>query len=165
MTIGQMLLPEFDQEMANTRKILELVPDDKLDWKIHEKSNTISWLANHLSDIPGWTIATIHQDEWDEGKAEKPEITHSREAYLKTFDKNVAEARDALENVDDQTIMKNWRFLYNGQEIFTLPKLAVIRTWVINHIIHHRGIMTVYYRVNEIPVPGMYGPSADDQIM
>lgn len=165
MTLGQMLLPEFDQEMANTRKILELVPDDKLDWKIHEKSNTIGWLANHLSDIPGWTIATIHQDEWDEGEAEKPEITHSREAYLKTFDKNVAEARDALENVDDQTIMKNWRFLYNGQEIFTLPKLAVIRTWVINHIIHHRGIMTVYYRVNDIPVPGMYGPSADDQMM
>lgn len=166
MSIGRMMIPEFDMEMANTRKVLERIPDDKLDWKIHDKSNTIGWVANHLADIPGWVEMTISHDSLDvepvAGQPYKSPKETAIAAILDLFDKNVAEGRQLLETVQDATLHEPWKLLKQGEEIMTLPRLAVLRTWVLNHTIHHRGHLLVYLRVNDIPVPGLYGPSADD---
>jgi uncharacterized damage-inducible protein DinB len=166
MTIGQALLPEFDQEMASTRKVLERVPDDKLDWKAHEKSNTIGWVATHLANIPSWVGYTLKQDSLDVhppgGAAMKAPMAHSRQEILDRFDNNVAQARQELASADDAEFSKPWTLLSQGAKIFTLPKAAVLRTFVLNHIIHHRAHLCVYLRLNDIPVPGLYGPSADE---
>jgi uncharacterized damage-inducible protein DinB len=166
MRIGQAMIPEFDMEMAGTRKVLERIPDEKLDWKIHDRSNTIGWVANHLADVPRWVDMTISHDSLDvepvEGEKYKSPTEQTVAAILALFDKNVAQARPLLETVEDATLHEPWNLLKKGEEIMTLPRLAVLRSWVLNHSIHHRGHLCVYLRVNDIPVPGLYGPSADD---
>lgn len=166
MRIGESMIPEFEMEMAGTRKVLERVPDDKLDWKIHEKSNTIGWVANHLADIPGWVDMTISHGELDvEPEAGRPYQSPKEEstaAIVALFDRNVAQAKGLLQKVDDATLHAPWRLLRQGEEIMTMPRLAVLRTWVLNHTIHHRAHLCVYLRVNDVPVPGLYGPSADE---
>ncbi len=166
MRIGQSMIPEFDMEMANTRKVLERVPDDKLAWKIHEKSNTIGWVANHLADIAGWMDMTVNHDSLDVdppgGKPFRSPSLGSTEEIVALFDENFAKSRPILEEVEDATLMQNWTLLQGGNEIMTLPKLAVVRTWIFNHTIHHRAHLCVYLRVHDVPVPGLYGPSADD---
>jgi uncharacterized damage-inducible protein DinB len=166
MRIGQLMIPEFDMEMASTRKVLERIPDSKLDWKIHEKSNTIGWVANHLADIPSWVDMTISHNAFDvepvAGQPYKSPTEQSVAAIVALFDKNVAKARTLLENVEDAKLHESWKLLKQGEEIMTLPRLAVVRTWVLNHSIHHRAHLCVYLRVNEVPVPGLYGPSADE---
>jgi uncharacterized damage-inducible protein DinB len=167
MRIGQAMVPEFDMEMANTRKVLERIPDEKLDWKIHDKSNTVGWVANHLADIPGWIDMAISHDSLDvepvAGQAYKMPAEESTEAILALFDSNVAKARPLLENVEDAALHETWKLLKQGTEIMAMPRIAVLRTWVLNHSIHHRAHLCVYLRVNDIPVPGLYGPSADDE--
>ena len=137
MKIGVSMLPEYDMEMGNTRKVLERVPDEKLDWKIHEKSNTIGWVANHLADIPGWVNMTINQDALDvepaPGQPYQSPQEASTAAILELFDRNVAQGRSILEAVDDAKLHENWSLLRGGQELMTLPRLAVVRTWVLNH--------------------------------
>lgn len=167
MTIGQSMLPEFDQEMQSTRKVLERVPDDKWDWKPHEKSGTVGWYAWHISNLPGWTTMTIKVNELDvapkngAGPAQpKPE---NRQQALAQFDKDVAEGRAALSTVSDADMMANWSLLMGGQTLFTMPRVAVLRGMVMNHLIHHRGQLTVYFRMLDIPVPGLYGPSGDEK--
>jgi uncharacterized damage-inducible protein DinB len=166
MRIGQSMIPEFDMEMAGTRKVLERIPDEKLEWRIHDKSNTIGWVANHLAEIPHWVDTAINHDSFDvEPVAGEPYRSPSDptvEAILARFDKNVTEARTLLESVEDDVLHSPWKLLQKGEELMTMPRLAVVRTWVLNHSIHHRGILCVYLRVNDIPVPGLYGPSADD---
>lgn len=166
MRIGQAMVPEFDMEMANTRKVLERIPDEKLDWRIHSKSNTIGWVANHLADIPGWVDMTINHNALDvepvAGEPYKSPTHQTTEAIIALFDQNVAAARALLDNVEDAVLHEPWKLLKQGQEILTMPRLAVLRTWVFNHAIHHRAHLCVYLRVNDIPVPGLYGPSADD---
>lgn len=166
MSMGASLLPEFDQEMAGTRKVLERVPDNKLAWKIHDKSNTIGWVANHLAEIPGWVDMTLNQDSLDVappgGKPyESPNAT-SRERIVALFDENVRAARQAIATVSDEQLFKPWSLLKGGEVIFTMPRIAVLRGFVMNHIIHHRAILCVYLRVNDVPVPALYGPSGDD---
>lgn len=166
MSIGKSILPEFDQEMAGTRKTLERIPDDKLEWKAHPKSNTIGWVASHLADIPGWLQLTMQQESWDlhpvGGEPYRtPQLTN-RQQILDSFDKNVAMAREALGSVSDADFMKNWTLLSGGQAIMTLPRIAVLRGFILNHSIHHRACLCVYLRLNDIPVPGLYGPSGDD---
>lgn len=167
MTIGQNLLPEFDQEMAGTHKVLERIPDEKLDWKIHDKSNTIGWVATHLANLPSWAVMTIESDSLDvepkDGEPFRMPTFDSVSEIVAAFDQNVTQARSLLESASDEEIHKPWSLLKAGETMFTMPKIAVIRTWVINHIIHHRGHMCVYLRVNDIPVPGLYGPSGDEQ--
>lgn len=167
MTIGQSLLPEFDQEMVGTRNTLERIPDDKFDWRIHEKSNTIGWLASHLANLPAWAVMTIESDSLDVapkgGEPFKMPMFETTSETLAAFDQNTREARSLLESVTDEDIHKPWSLLREGETMFTMPKLAVIRTWVLNHIIHHRGHMCVYLRMNDIPVPALYGPSADEE--
>ena len=166
MTAGQALLPEFDHEMAGTRKVLERIPDDKLDWKAHPKSNTIRWVGTHLATIPSWTGYTLQQDSLDVNPGGQPMRTTpaaSRQEILERFDQNVAQARKDLESADAAEFSKLWTLLNNGTAMFSMPKAAVLRSFVLNHIIHHRGHLCVYLRLNDVPVPGLYGPSADEE--
>lgn len=167
MSIGQSFLAEFDQEMAGTRKTLERVPDDKLDWKAHPKSNTIGWVASHLTEIPSWIPGTMEHDTWDINPVggepyQTPQLT-SRQQILEAFDKNVAAARAALASTTDEVITQNWSLLSSGQTVLTMPRVAVVRTLVLNHSIHHRAYLCSYLKMNDIPVPGLYGPSGDPE--
>ncbi len=166
MSISQALLPEFDQEMANTRKVLERIPDDKLDWKAHPKSNTIGWVSKHLADLPSWATETMKHESLDidpeGGEPFKFPEAKTRQAMLELFDKNVAEARATLSAASDADYMKSWSLLKRGQKIFAMPRIAVVRSMVMNHSIHHRGHLCVYLRLNNVPVPALYGPSGDE---
>ena len=166
MTIAELLLPEFDQEMANTRKALERVPEDKFDWKAHPKSNSIGWVVRHLADIPGWTNMTLGTESLDihppGGGGFKPSTETSLAKILETFDANVAAAKVELAKTSDAKFAEPWTLLSGGQVIFTMPKYNVMRSMVINHAIHHRSHLLVYLRLNDVPVPGMYGPSGDE---
>lgn len=165
--IAESILPEFEHEMAGTRKVLERVPDDKLDWKAHPKSNSIGWVAAHLVEIPGWVEGTLKQDSWDinpeGGEPYKTPAISSRQEALDMFDKNVADAREAIASTSDADYMKEWSLLSAGQPMITMPRIGVIRSFVLNHAIHHRAHLCVYLRLNDIPVPGLYGPSADEE--
>jgi uncharacterized damage-inducible protein DinB len=167
MSIVESLLPEFDMEMAGTRRTLERVPDDKLDWKAHEKSNTIGWVACHLAEIVGWVEGTLSHDSWDvnpvDGEPYKSPKLGSRQEILDLFDANVAAARKRIAETPDGEFAKSWSLLSKGETLITMSKLGVIRTWVLNHTIHHRAHLCVYLRLNDIPVPALYGPSGDEQ--
>ena len=166
MGLSQSLLPEFDMEMANTRKTLERVPDDKSDWKPHAKSMAMGGLATHLSNIPTWAVHAIGLDSLDlapEGKPLPPaELLKSQAEVLATFDTNVAKARAAIAGASDAELFKSWSLMSNGKTIMTMPKIVVLRGFVMSHMIHHRAQLGVYLRLNDIPVPSIYGPSADE---
>ena len=166
MSYAESLLPEFDQEMASTRKVLERLPENKLDWKPHIKSHTIGWNANHVVDMVNWVVMTITTPSLDiapvGGKPYQVPALASRREILERFDHNVAAARKALASVDDQRINEMWTLLKAGAPMMTMPRRVVIRSFVLNHIIHHRAHLCVYLRLNDIPVPGMYGPSGDE---
>jgi len=166
MTIGQSMLSEFDQEMQNTRKVLERCPDEKWNWKPHEKSGTLGWLAGHVGTVPEWITMTINTEELDyapvDGPSYQPPKIENRAQLLAAFDKGSAEARAALAKVSDADMAKGWKLLAGGQEIFIMPRIACIRGMCLNHLIHHRAQLTVYFRLVGVPVPGLYGPSADE---
>ncbi len=166
MPISQALLPEFDQEMANTRKTLERVPDDRFDWKPHPKSGTMGWLAGHVANIPGWAATSIEKDSLDIQPPGAPPpqmpVPRSRKEILDLFDQGSATARAAITSASDEHLMKPWTLLQGGKTIFTMPRIAVLRGFVMNHLIHHRAQLGVYLRLNDIPVPSTYGPSADE---
>ena len=142
MAISEALLPEFDQEMANTRRVLERVPENKFEWRPHQKSGTMGWLAGHVAGLPGWTSMTINADELDlapGGKPmEQPPPPTSRSEILAMFDKNASEARAAIAGATDSEFMKPWSLVKGGSKLLTLPKAAVLRSFVMNHLIHHR---------------------------
>jgi uncharacterized damage-inducible protein DinB len=165
MPMNQALLAEFDHEMANTRKTLERVPDAKWDWKPHTKSGTMGWLANHIALFPSWLGHTFVAESLDVapgGKQIEQPNAHNRQELLAIFDKGASEARAALSKATDEQLMTTWTLLNNGQAFFTLPRASVFRTMIMNHLIHHRAQLTVYFRLNDIPVPSLYGPSADE---
>jgi uncharacterized damage-inducible protein DinB len=166
MSYAESLLPEFDQEMASTRKVLERVPDDKLDWQPHPKSHTIAWNANHLANLPDWLVHTLTTPSLDIAPVggepyQMPKLA-SRAEILETFDRNVAAGRAAITAATDQDMSTTWTLERAGKPIFTMPRSAVVRSVVLNHMVHHRAILCVYLRLNDIPVPGMYGPSGDE---
>ena len=166
MAISDSILSEFDQEMAGTRRTLERVPVDKFDWKPHEKSMSMGGLATHLSNLPSWTTYTLAHDSLDlaPGGEALPtaNIPETAEELLATFDSNVATAREIIGRTADPDFMKLWQLQRNGVTLLTLPKVAVLRGFVMNHNIHHRAQLGVYLRLNDIPVPSIYGPSADE---
>jgi uncharacterized damage-inducible protein DinB len=166
LKLSELLLPEFDQEMKSTRNTLERIPDGRFDWKPHDKSMPLGRLAGHLAELPSWIIMSIRQDTLDLAPAGAPALqpffAKSRQEVLTTFDKNTSDARSAMAEASDEHLMKQWSLLRNGQTLMTLPRLAVIRNWVINHTIHHRAQLGVYLRLNNIAVPSIYGPSADE---
>ena len=166
MKYAETILPEFDQEMASTRKVLERIPEDKFDWKAHPKSHTIGWNANHVADLPNWLVVTLTQPSLDIAPVggppfQLPKLT-SRQEILDLFAKNVAAARQAIFAVKDEDMDKMWSLERAGKPIFTMPRAAVVRGFVLNHLIHHRAHLCVYLRLNDVAVPGMYGPSGDE---
>ena len=169
MSISQTLLPEFDHEMAGVRRSIERVPDEKLGWKPHEKSMTMGRLATHLAEIPTWAVHTVDQDILDlappGAPPYQPPTVGTCEEVLALFDKNVAAARAAIARSSDEHLLKPWSLLMSGQTILTMPRIGVLRSFVMNHSIHHRAQLGVFLRLNDIPVPAIYGPSADERTM
>ena len=169
MKFSDLFLAEFDQEMPTARKTLERIPEDKLSWKPHEKSMQLDRLAGHVAELAGWPLATIHQDSLDfmpPGQPPfQPTIATSRKQVLEIFDKNRDESRRAIAGASDEHLMQNWSLLRGGQTLLTMPRFAVLRSFFLNHLIHHRAQLGVYLRLNNIPVPSVYGPSADEGMM
>lgn len=162
MPMSDALLPEFDHEMTLTRTLLERVPEDRLPWKPHLKSMSIGGLATHLSNLPWWGEITLLQPEFDLASSPpQPEAT-SRAQILETFDRNVSATRAALVGKSDAELMAPWALKRSGQTIFSMPKAAVWRSFVLSHVVHHRGQLSVYLRLLDVPVPSIYGPSADE---
>ena len=164
MPLSQALLPEFDHEMANTRKVLERVPEEKFGWKPHGKSGTMGWLANHVAEIPGWAGPTLEQSTLDMTGYTPPPQPTTRAEVLEKFDNNVKSSREVIARAADATFMEQWSLVADGKPMFTLPKIAVLRGFVMNHMIHHRAQLTVYLRMNDVAVPALYGPSADEKV-
>ena len=163
MAIKDALLAEFDHEMATTRRVLERVPEDAGDWTPHTKSMPLVRLAGHLAELPGLGLATLKADAFDVASEEyRPYRFGSRAEALALFDDYVKQLRAAIEATDDERFLQSWNFLRNGQVMFAVPRVAAYRTFFMNHQIHHRGQLTVYLRLRDVPVPGVYGPSADE---
>lgn len=156
------LLSEFDHEISTTRKLLERVPDDRLTWQPHPKSMSLGALATHLSNIPWWGEMTLARSEFDTaGIGPRPEGA-SRAQILETFDRNASKTRALLSGTSDAELMAPWALKRDDQTIFSMPKAAVWRSFVLSHLVHHRGQMSVYLRLLDVPVPSIYGPSADE---
>jgi uncharacterized damage-inducible protein DinB len=166
MSLNQTLLPEFQQEATSTRNILALVPYDNPDWKPHEKSMKLSALAAHVAEIPTWVGMIVNMDELDFAKMDyKPPVISNNAELLDFFDKHISDAVAVLQNASDEQLMGNWT-MRNGERIFfTMPRMAALRTWCMNHVYHHRAQLGVYLRMNNIPLPFIYGPTADNQDM
>ena len=164
MSIVSSLLPEFDHEMATTRRLLERVPED-FGWKPHEKSMGLGQLAAHLAYLPVWCSTVLDSSVFDlatmnaEARGTPPS---SRAELVKQFDARVAEARASLGPRTDAELLASWTLKSEGHEVFTLPKISAIRSFVMNHSIHHRGQLSVYLRLHNVPLPPIYGPSADE---
>ncbi len=165
MAGGADWLPEFDQEMALTRKVLARVPEDKLGWRPHPKSWTLAELATHVAWIGAWTSPTLQQSELDlasPAAPPNPKPVASRADLLTLFDGMLAVARPALAEADAATLDLPWSLKAGDQTFFTMARGAVMRTFVLNHLIHHRGQLEVYLRMNDVALPAIYGPSADE---
>ncbi len=163
MSIGQSMLGEFDHEMANTRKTLERLPLDKLEWKPDPKSMSLGRLAGHVVEMVGWGKMIIDTDSLDMNPNEhKPLEVTSRDQIVGLLDQNAAALRSAMAATSDADMMKEWALKIGGNTLFSMPRVACIRSMIMNHIIHHRAQLTVYYRMVGVPVPALYGPSADE---
>jgi uncharacterized damage-inducible protein DinB len=165
MKLSELILPEFDQEMASTRKTLERVPEDKLAWKPHAKSFPLGALATHLARIPEWGLTTLQEDFFDigvPGATTPPPPAKSRQELLDLFDRGVTSLRAALAAAEDAHLMTPWSLRNGEKTMFTAPRVAVLRRMILNHGIHHRAQLGVYLRLNDVPVPAIYGPSADE---
>lgn len=165
MAIKDALLSEYDHEWATTRRLLERVPEQEFGWKPHEKSMTLGQLAGHLANIPHWGSITMKTESFDiaeSGYDGRPKAPASREAMLKEFDAKVAETRQLIVNATDAELLARWTFKKGGAEVFSLPRIAALRSFVMNHSIHHRGQLSVYLRLQNVPLPSIYGPTADE---
>jgi uncharacterized damage-inducible protein DinB len=162
MSISTPLIAEFDQEMTTTRRLLERVPSDKAQWKPHPKSFALGHLAQLVTWIPGWVTNTLTQPKLDFLTAPKYSF-ETTATLLSGFDKNVREARAALSSCKDEDFAMPWSLTRGDQVLFTAPRATVVRTHV-NHLIHHRGQLTVYLRLNDVPLPSIYGPTADERM-
>jgi uncharacterized damage-inducible protein DinB len=166
MPLIDVLLPEFDREMGLTRRALERVPDGQFDWRPHPTSVTLGRLAEHLTEMPQWATITMTQDGIDL-TTERP-VGYVRPdtcaAVLAQFDGYLKAGRSHLVGKTDPEFLAPWMLKAGGKEVFTMPKIAVMRNFVLNHMIHHRGQFTVYLRMLGVPVPSLYGPSADEQM-
>lgn len=156
-------LNELENEAQVTRSVLERIPTDKFDWKPHEKSMSMGRLASHVAEMFGWTEATLKNDVLDFSTMDyKPYEPQTTQDLLEFFDKQIETTRLHLSETSDETFLTDWTMRNGEQVYFTHPKVAVMRAFVMNHIIHHRGQLSVYLRLNDIPVPAIYGPSADE---
>lgn len=160
------LLSEFDQEMAKTRKELERIPEDKFEWRPHPKSMTLGQLSIHLAEIQGWAVMTINNDSFDVappgGEPYSSPKIKTRGELLKMFDEGVVQAREALSKLTEERLQSNWSLLKGGTVMMSMPRSVVLRNFIFNHNVHHRAQLGVYLRMNDVPVPAIYGPSADE---
>jgi uncharacterized damage-inducible protein DinB len=166
MPIKDALLPEFDHEMATTRRLLERVPEAEFAWKPHARSMALGQLAGHIANIPYWCSATLSTTVFDLDalpNATRPQLPASRAALVEEFDAKVSAARTKLTSTTDAEFMTPWTLKKGGEEVFTLPRISAIRSFVMNHLIHHRGQLSVYLRLKDVPLPSIYGPTADEQ--
>lgn len=161
--LNQSLIPEFTHEAASTKKLLEKVPFEKQDWKPHGKSMSLGKLALHVANIPNWITRILTADEFDfSTMGFQEDSAATTEELLAVFQQKYAEALQHLKQATDESLRGNWTFRNGGHVIFTLPRIAAIRTLAMNHLVHHRGQLSVYLRLLDVPIPGMYGPSADE---
>jgi uncharacterized damage-inducible protein DinB len=163
MPIADMLLPEFDHEMATTRKLLERVPDGHFDWKPHGKSFSLGQLAQHVATLPWWGEVTLQQTEFDVAANPQLAPVATCAALLDMFDRHRAATRQALTGKTDAELMAPWALKNGAATVFSMPKVTVWRSFVMNHLVHHRGQLSVYLRLQDVPLPAMYGPTADEQ--
>jgi len=163
MPIRDLLVPEFDHEMANTRKMLERVPEDRFDFQPHEKSWTLSRLAGHLADLPSWVAPTMETQllEMEAGQY-KPLEPKTQKELLEYFDTHVSAAHSALAKATDEQLNADWTMKWEGKTVFNMPRYNVLRSVILNHAVHHRSQLGMYLRLLNVAVPGMYGPSADE---
>lgn len=166
MPIIDAYLAELDHESATTRRVLDRVPDGRWDWKPHERSMTLGRLAGHVAEILGWGSEVLTSDEFDFATAaERGWVALSasdRRQLLDRFDREVARFREAAQGVTDEHMRGPWTLRSGDQVVFTLPRAAALRSFVFNHTVHHRGQLSVYLRLAGVPVPSIYGPSADE---
>ena len=166
MKLNELLLAEYDREVARSRKALEQMPDGKNDWKPHDRSLQFGYLSEMVATIPNWIAMTINRDELDiapkDGSQMPREKLNTRDDYLRALDKTSAEGRAALQRATDEHLMKRWRLLVGGQVVLEMSRHDMVSD-TLNHLVHHRGQMTVYLRLMGAKVPALYGPSADDQ--
>jgi len=164
MSLNQSFIPEFEQESKSTRKILERVPVEKPDWKPHKKSTALGYLAVHVAELHGWPDGVLSSDELDFAKIDyKPRVASSTSELMSIFEENYSKGLGAIKNATDEMLMSNWT-MRNGEKVFfSAPRIAVIRSCM-NHIVHHRAQLGVYLRLLNVPLPSIYGPSADEQM-
>jgi uncharacterized damage-inducible protein DinB len=161
MSLAESLLMEFDQEAQTTKRVLERIPDDKLTWKPHPTSFSLGQLALHIASGPGQIVGAAAQDTAEAPNFSQPEAK-SRQEVLETFTKSMANARSGLNRMDDTRLMSTWRLVRNGKPVMEVPRIAFLRSILMNHTYHHRGQLSVYLRMLNVPVPSIYGPSADE---
>jgi uncharacterized damage-inducible protein DinB len=166
MTTCQLITIDFDEEMAATRKLLERIPldDEHRGFKPHPKSMALDRLATHVAELPSWIEFGLDQDVFDLDPEHEFTVARSTAELLETFDRCVEKGRAAIDRASDEAMQKEWTFKYGGQTIFTEVRTKLFRSFL-NHLVHHRAQLGVYLRLNGIPVPGMYGPSADEHVM
>jgi uncharacterized damage-inducible protein DinB len=165
MALKDALLPEYDHEMGTTRRLLERVPDADLAWKPHEKSFSLGQLASHIANVPHWLDAicdVIVFDLASLGEDARPKQPASIADVLTAFDGNVKRGRQKIDALTDAAMFAQWTMKQGDHEIMTLPRTAVLRSFIMNHLVHHRGQLSVYLRLRNVPVPAIYGPSADE---
>lgn len=164
VTLAQTIAAELQHEAVATRKMLERFPEGKADWSPHEKSMKLGHLASHIADVPNWIRPTVTREELDFSKDDyKPADFTTAAQMVEHFDKSLTDALEVLQGVSDEDLMKTWRLRSGEQIFFEMPRIQVLRGMVMNHLIHHRGQYSVYLRLNDVPLPGVYGPTADEQ--
>lgn len=165
MSIAEAMIGEFTHESVNTRKMLERLPEDKIAWKPHEKSMTLGRLATHLAEIPEWADTIVNHESFDMAAADYvPKEFSSKQELLGLFDKNVESFKEILGGQSDEDLFKNWKLMQGDQVAVEMPRVACVRGFILSHTIHHRGQLSVYLRENDVPLPALYGPSADEGI-
>lgn len=162
MPIIDGMIQELNHEIATTRKLLERIPDEKFDWKPHEKSWNMGDLSSHIVNLLSWVEVTLTADEFDIPENYTPWKAETRDELVAELDETLKKAHAAMKGFSDARLMETWTLKGGGQTFFSMPRLAVMRTFVLNHLVHHRGQLSVYLRLNDIPVPSIYGPSADE---
>jgi uncharacterized damage-inducible protein DinB len=163
MTVLELLLLEFDEEMASTRRMLERVPEASLAWKPHEKSMTLGRLASHVADLPTRCPSIVNFETYVRPAGYKPFLAERSSEMLEHFDSAAAQARAALASLREEQLAATWTMEMNGRTMASLPRAMALRRMFMDHLIHHRGQLSVYLRLLDVAIPGMYGPSADDQ--
>jgi uncharacterized damage-inducible protein DinB len=165
MGLNESILAELKQEAKVTRRLLERTPQEVLTWRPHEKSMTLGRLAGHIAELPTLLTAILTQDELDFATANfKPAVPNSTSELLEIFDKNISTASDLLQSQSDERLFGSWKLRHGEKILFEMPRMSVIRSMVLNHIVHHRGQFSVYLRLKDVPLPSIYGPTADEQM-